>query len=542
MVDNEFLTTFFDSMPVPAYAVDSELKFLYFNEAALQTIDMVGYDRTQLIGRHLREALPFFPPELEDRFRHVLKTGETVVDDRQYEIGGKTYSVEATRFPIRRDGKITIVGVIYRDVTDLRQMHEQLKTSEETARALMNSSTESMFLVGEDERLIVANTTSAERLGIPIEQLESMTIYQMMPPEVAENRLKQFRYVRDSGNPVRFTDERMGRTFDITMFPVPSKTGAPRRVAIYARDVTEKEGMIRALSASEKRFRELFDRTPVPTYVWRWDGSTLVLREANRAAEQLTEGKVTGWFGSTVEQMYAKKYPDVVADIRNCYLQKLHIVRELQYRLISIDKEGYFEVHYVFVAPDEVMIHTVDLTARREAEVELQRSHTELEKRVNARTSELAELNDQLRLEREALNQKNAAMRELISHINDNRSDMAHNIQANLQHVVTPILDRLQSRLDDNNGTYVRMLRESLDDLLSPHIAGLHVHHPHLTAHEVELCNLIRSGLTCKEIAELRGRSEQTILKQRKVIRKKLGLTDNRINLRNYLASGKSAG
>ena len=47
-------------MPVPAYAVDSELKFLYFNEAALQTIDMVGYDRTQLIGRHLREALLFF--------------------------------------------------------------------------------------------------------------------------------------------------------------------------------------------------------------------------------------------------------------------------------------------------------------------------------------------------------------------------------------------------------------------------------------------------------------------------------------------------
>ena len=77
----------------------------------------------------------------------------------------------------------------------------------------------------------------------------------------------------------------------------------------------------------------------------------------------------------------------------------------------------------------------------------------------------------------------------------------------------------------------------SLDDILSPHLAELQKHHPYLTAHEIDLCNLIKNGFTCKEIAEMRGRSEQTILKQRKLIRKKLGLTDERINLRNYLAS-----
>lgn len=128
-------------------------------------------------------------------------------------------------------------------------------------------------------------------------------------------------------------------------------------------------------------------------------------------------------------------------------------------------------------------------------------------------------------------------MRELIAHVNDSRTEMAETIQTNLQHVIGPILNSLESRLDKNNASSIRFLRESLDDLLSPYLSELHRDHPKLTANEVDLCNLIRSGKTCKEIATLRGRSEQTILKQRKIIRRKLGLKDDKTNLRDFLTS-----
>ena len=537
MPDTEFLSAFFDAMPVPVYVVDQQLSVVFLNESARKAVDRTGFDRNLILGRSLFEALPFLPPAVKEQFMRVLQTGETVIDRSSYTFNNTEIHHEATRFPIRRNGKIEFVGVIYRDVTELKLTHEELRASEETARALMNSSSESMFLVGDDERLIAANATAAERLGLARDKLEGMRIYDIIPAEVADSRLANFRRVRDTGEPFRFTDERMGRVYDITMFPVPNKAGGSRRVAIYARDVTEKETTINALRASEKRFRELFDRTPVPSYVWRSEGTTLVLRDANRAAEKITEGKIGNFIGFTVEQMYAERYPDIVRDILACYQSKNDLMRELHYPMVSIDKVVFLEVHYVYVAPNEVMVHTVDLTSRREAELEQQESHAQLEQRVVERTRELAELNEQLRLEREALNQKHAAMRELIAHINDSRSDMAETIQANLHQVIAPILDRLGSRIDKSNATYLRLLRESLDDLLSPHLTGLQRNHPDLTAHEIELCNLIRSGLTCKEIAELRGRSEQTILKQRKVIRKKLGLKDEKTNLRDFLTS-----
>jgi PAS domain S-box-containing protein len=538
MSDHDFLSALCDALPVPIYVVDTNLMLTYFNEAALQTADRAGFDRTKLVGHYIREALPFITDEVEHNLRRVIATGETLVDNLWYEISGRFYAVEATRFPITLDGMVRFVGVAYRDVTELRHTHEELRASEETARALMNSSSESMFLVGEDERLIAANATAAGRLGIPAGRIEGLSIFDILPAEIAKSRLANFRRVRDTGEPLRFTDERMGRRYDTTMFPVPNAAGGPRRVAIYSRDVTENEAMISALRDSEMRFREFFDQTPVPTYIWRWNGTTLVLRDANRAAHEITAGRINTYYGQTAEHMYRATYPDIVRDIRASYFDHSHIVREMRYHLLSVERDVYFEVHYVYIAPDEVMIHTVDLTARREAETELQKSYAQLEQRVAERTRELGQLNEQLHLEREALNQKQAAMRELIAHIDDNRTEMAETIQANLQHIIGPILNNIESRGDKNVVSSIRFLRESLDDLLSPHLTDLRRHYPKLTANEIDLCNLIRSGKTCKEIAELRGRSEQTILKQRKVIRRKLGLKDDKTNLRDFLTAG----
>ena len=58
-----------------------------------------------------------------------------------------------------------------------------------------------------------------------------------------------------------------------------------------------------------------------------------------------------------------------------------------------------------------------------------------------------------------------------------------------------------------------------------------------LSPREVEICELIRRGYDSKQIADLRNSSVQTVLKQRKAIRKKLGLDRKKINLATYLTS-----
>ncbi len=56
-----------------------------------------------------------------------------------------------------------------------------------------------------------------------------------------------------------------------------------------------------------------------------------------------------------------------------------------------------------------------------------------------------------------------------------------------------------------------------------------------LTPQETRLCDLIRAGLTSKEIAEVMGISPATVVVHRANIRKKLGLVGSDDNLATYL-------
>jgi len=58
-----------------------------------------------------------------------------------------------------------------------------------------------------------------------------------------------------------------------------------------------------------------------------------------------------------------------------------------------------------------------------------------------------------------------------------------------------------------------------------------------LTPREIQLAYLIKEGKTTKEISELLNLSVRTIDSHRDRIRKKLGLSNRKINLKSYLLS-----
>jgi len=56
-----------------------------------------------------------------------------------------------------------------------------------------------------------------------------------------------------------------------------------------------------------------------------------------------------------------------------------------------------------------------------------------------------------------------------------------------------------------------------------------------LSPREGEICNMIRNGMSSKEIAGALDISLHTVLKQRQRIRKKLGISNDQANLASYL-------
>jgi DNA-binding CsgD family transcriptional regulator len=54
---------------------------------------------------------------------------------------------------------------------------------------------------------------------------------------------------------------------------------------------------------------------------------------------------------------------------------------------------------------------------------------------------------------------------------------------------------------------------------------------------EIKVAKFIKEGMTSKEIAEILGVAEQTVLSHRNNLRAKLGLRNEKVNLRSLLMS-----
>lgn len=81
---------------------------------------------------------------------------------------------------------------------------------------------------------------------------------------------------------------------------------------------------------------------------------------------------------------------------------------------------------------------------------------------------------------------------------------------------------------------YVDVIQNQLEQLVSSYGRTIMQKSIKLSPRELEVCNMIKSGLSSKEISGLLNISEQTIHKHRNNIRRKLGISNQRVNLASY--------
>ena len=142
-----------------------------------------------------------------------------------------------------------------------------------------------------------------------------------------------------------------------------------------------------------------------------------------------------------------------------------------------------------------------------------------------------------LEAERQALRNKNIALREVLGRIQEEKEEIGARIQANVDNIIMPVLYALENSVHQGQLGYVRLLRSNLEDLTSPFASKISKEFSSLSPAEIQICNLIKNGFSTKEIARLRGISTATINRHREHIRKKLELTSKKVNLATYLQS-----
>lgn len=141
-----------------------------------------------------------------------------------------------------------------------------------------------------------------------------------------------------------------------------------------------------------------------------------------------------------------------------------------------------------------------------------------------------------LEVERKLLEDTNIAFRAAISAVEGEKNKLKEEITVNLNEIILPLLKKIKMKRGSAR-KHLDLLEKSLEALLSSFGSRLTRHNLSLTPKEIEISNMVKTGMTTKEMAGLLDASSLTINKHRNNIRRKLGLNNKSINLVSFLQS-----
>jgi PAS domain S-box-containing protein len=218
------------------------------------------------------------------------------------------------------------------DITKRKQMEKALQESEATARSLVNAPTDVATLIDTEGIILDANETMADRVNTPVDELIGMCVWDLLPPDVADYRKAHLERVIQSGESIRFEDSRANRWYDSVIYPIRDAQKEITKVAIIARDITERKRAKEALRESEARLALVIKGAGLGMWDWNIQTGDIVLNK--RWADML--GYTLDEIEPTIDTWKSLIHPDdlpAVMEALNAHLEGQTPIYQTEHRL-----------------------------------------------------------------------------------------------------------------------------------------------------------------------------------------------------------------
>lgn len=383
---------------------DMNGRFLDVNQQACESL---GYQREELL------QMSVFDIEQDYNLEEARQVWPQVCPGRAATLYGHHRRQDGTSFPVEvRWSCFDLRGqrlflALVRDITERKRAEEALRESEARHRAVTETASDAIITIDATSTIIFANQAAQRIFGYAREEMLGQPLTMLIPAHLEQQHQTSFqRYV--------ITQQRH-ISWERLQLPGLHKTGQeiPLEISFgeftrggqlfftgIMRDITERERVEAALRQSEEHFRAIFEGAGVGnvecdamtgrflfvnrkfceiTGYSREELLTLSFREITHPADrelnfahyrQFVKGEVANY---AVEKRYLRKDDSIVW------------VQVTSTCLLNTDGQPWRTIAVV-----------QDITERKRAEEEVQQLNADLEKRVIARTEELAAANREM--------------------------------------------------------------------------------------------------------------------------------------------------
>lgn len=336
-----------------------------------------GYRAEEILGRHFscfypEEDIALGKPEIE--LQVAQEVGQIEENGWRVRKDGSRIWVNVVITALRDScGKIRGFSKVTRDITSRKRAEETLRENEERYRAVVEQTSEGIFLVDANTKCILeANAAFQNLLGYTPEEILRLTFYDIVALDretidrIAQLVLREQHY---------FIGEAQHRCKDGSLTDAEVNVnlisyGGRDVFCVVAHDITQRKQAENALSSSVATNRALLNAIPDSMFRISKEGTFVNFKAAKDNNLPFPTSEFLG------KNVYEVLPTEVAQQTIDCLERALSTgdIQIFEYQLLVNNNLLDYEVRIAVSAEDEVMAIIRDITARKRAEEDIRKT------------------------------------------------------------------------------------------------------------------------------------------------------------------------